>query len=372
METAQYAEVVVNVEAALSDAYHYHVPSDMRATLRVGHLVEVEFGRQLAQGIVVAFAGSAPVEETKPIISLIDPEPVLWPWQIDLARWLSHRYMAPLNACFRLLLPPGLTRWADSVYDINPYWDGEGRLTDVQRQLVDLLRERGDLRGRQISRVIRKKKWQAAAALLVNRSILRRASVLDPPRARPKHIRTVELIAGPNRIWAAAAELGRASKSADILHYLAESKDPLPVEADVLAATGATRKHMTALVDEGLVARFAPAEVVIPVPGSDVPAAEADLVAQLPLSRADLPRPDLLPRWLDVGLVRLETTPPSTGLSIPPRRVMGQVLRMRKTEVYGRVLDFLADEARAVPVGEVYAATGATLAQLRRLAELDL
>ena len=372
METAQYAEVVVNVEAALSDAYHYHVPSDMRATLRVGHLVEVEFGRQLAQGIVVAFAGSTPVEETKPIISLIDPEPVLWPWQIDLARWLSYRYMAPLNACFRLLLPPGLTRWADSVYDINPYWDGEGRLTDVQRQLVDLLRERGDLRGRQISRVIRKKKWQAAAALLVNRSILRRASVLDPPRARPKHIRTVELIAGPNRIWAAAAELGRASKSADILHYLAESKDPLPVEADVLVATGATRKHMIALVDEGLVARFALSEVVIPVPGGDVPAAEADLVAQLPLSRADLPRPDLLPRWLDVGLVRLETTPPSTGLSIPPRRVMGQVLRLRKAEVYGRILDFLADEARAVPVGEVYAATGATLTQLRRLAELDL
>ncbi len=372
METGPFAEVVVNVEAALSDAYHYHVPSDMRATLRVGHLVEVEFGRQLAQGIVVAFAGSAPVEETKPIISLIDPEPVLWPWQIDLARWLSYRYMAPLNACFRLLLPPGLTRWADSVYDINPYWDGEGRLTDVQRQLVDLLRERGDLRGRQISRVIQKKKWQAAAALLVNRSILRRASVLDPPRARPKHIRTVELIAGPNRIWAATAELGRASKSADILHYLAESKDPLPVEPDVLAATGATRKHMTALVDEGLVARFALSEVVIPVPGGDVSAAEADLVAQLPLSRADLPRPDLLSRWLGAGLVRLETTPPSIGLSIPPRRVMAQVLRMRKAEVYGRVLDFLADEARAVPVGEVYAATGATLAQLRRLAELDL
>ncbi len=37
-------------------------------------MVEVEFGRRLAQGIVVAFADSAPVEETKPIISLIDPD----------------------------------------------------------------------------------------------------------------------------------------------------------------------------------------------------------------------------------------------------------------------------------------------------------
>jgi primosomal protein N' (replication factor Y) len=127
MHTGSFAEVVVNVEVALSDAYHYHVPADMRAELRVGHLVEVEFGRRLAQGIVVAFADSAPVEETKPIIGLIDPDPVLWPWQIDLARWLSRRYLAPLNACFRLLLPPGLTRWADATYDINPRWDGAGR-----------------------------------------------------------------------------------------------------------------------------------------------------------------------------------------------------------------------------------------------------
>jgi primosomal protein N' (replication factor Y) len=372
METGPYAEVVINVEVALSDSYHYHVPSDMRSELRVGHLVEVEFGPNLAQGIIVGFAEAAPVDETKPIISLIDPEPVLWPWQIELARWLSRRYMAPLNACFRLLLPPGLTRWSDSVYDVNPYWDGKGPLTELQQQLVDLLRQRGDLRGRQITRAIKNKKWQTAASQLANRSILRRASVLDPPRVRPKQIRTVELIAGPSRIRAAAASLGRASKAADILHYLAGLNDPLPAEADVLAATGATTRHLAALVDEELVARFAPAEVVVPVPGGDVPANQADLIAQLPLSPGDLPRPDLLPGWLDAGLVRLEAQPALVGLSISPRRVMAQVLRLRKAEVYGRILEFLADEARAVPVSEVYAATGATLAHLRRLAELDL
>ena len=194
METGRFAEVVVNVETPLSDAYHYHIPADLRPALAIGHLVEVEFGRRLAQGIIVGFADSAPVEETKPVISLIDPEPVLWPWQIELARWLSRRYMAPLNACFRLLLPPGLTRWADSIYDINPRWDGEGKLTELQQRLVDLLLERGDQRGRQIARHLKDKKWTAAATQLTNRGILRRASVLDPPRVRPKQVRTVELL----------------------------------------------------------------------------------------------------------------------------------------------------------------------------------
>ena len=374
MDTGPYAEVVVNVEVALSDAYHYHVPADMRSQLRVGHLVEVEFGRRLAQGLVVAFADSAPVEETKPIIGLIDPEPVLWSWQIDLARWLSRRYLAPLNACFRLLLPPGLTRWADVTYDINPRWDGAGHLTDNQRRLIDLLRERGDLRGRQIRQAMKKSKWQDAATQLVKRNILRRASVLDPPRARPKQVRLVELTAGWPRIQAAAPQLGRASKAADVLHYLATLADPLPGEAEVLEATGAEVKHLTALVDQKLIARLPAQTVTLPVPGvrrKDVAAALRPAWARLPLPPDELP-PDVLAALLDEGLARLEALPATISLIIPRRVAYRHILRLRKAETYGAVLDLLAREARAVNLSDVYAQTGATITHLRRLAELDL
>jgi primosomal protein N' (replication factor Y) len=372
METGPFAEVVVNIEAALADAYHYHIPADLRPELRVGHLVEVEFGRRLAQGIIVAFADSAPVEETKPIIGLIDPDPVLWPWQIDLARWLSRRYLAPLNACFRLLLPPGLTRWADATYDINPHWGGDDRLTEAQRQLIDLLRERGDLRGRQIGQRIKGKQWQAAATQLVNRGILRRASVLDPPRVRPKRIRTVELIAGPDRIRAASSQLGQASKAADVLHYLVELADPLPAEAEALEATGATKKHLETLADEGLVARIPAGSVVVPVAGRAAPAEYAHDLGQLPLTPEELPRPELLPAWREAGLVRVEEQPASVSLAVSARRANAHILRLRRAEVYGRILDLLADEARAVPVGKVYEQTGATLRHLRKLVDLDL
>ncbi len=376
MHSGPFAEVIVNVEAALSDTYHYHVPSDMRDELRVGHLVEVEFGRRLAQGIIVAFDDAAPVDETKPIISLIDVEPVLWPWQIELARWLSRRYLAPLNACFRLLLPPGLTRWASTVYDINPYWNGEGALTEMQQRVIDLLRERGDLRDRQIARAIKDKKWQVAATQLVNRGVLRRASVLDPPRVRPKQLRTAELIAGPALIRAAATQLGRASKAAEILDHLASSSDPLPPEAAVLQATGATAKHLAALIDEGLVVRFPEAEIVVAASqtatGQRATGEQAAMLEQLPRPPAELEEPERLDEWLAAGLVRIEQQPAAISLAVPARKVMGHILRLRGAEAYGRVLDYLAEQAQAVPVGRVYEATGATLRHLRRLAELDL
>ncbi|MCP4426559.1 MAG: hypothetical protein GY803_18865, partial [Chloroflexi bacterium] len=38
-----FAELVINIEAPLEGTFHYHVPTDLRPSLRIGHLVEVEF-----------------------------------------------------------------------------------------------------------------------------------------------------------------------------------------------------------------------------------------------------------------------------------------------------------------------------------------
>ena len=53
-----FAELVINIEAALQGTFHYDVPPDLRPFLQIGHLVEVEFGRRLAQGIVVSAGGA--------------------------------------------------------------------------------------------------------------------------------------------------------------------------------------------------------------------------------------------------------------------------------------------------------------------------
>lgn len=329
-----YAVVVINIEAPLEGVFHYDIPRDLEAELRLGHLVEVEFGRRLAQGIVVAFDENAPVEEVKPIIALIEAEPVLVPWQIELAQWLSQQYLAPLNGCLRLMLPPGLTRWSDIVVDINPYWDGSGRLTDLQTQLISLLREQGDLRGRQLARLLPKTDWKTAVTQLVNRNILRKASVLDPPRVRPKQIRNAELIASPARLQETLPQLGRASKQADVLLYLADLDDPLPAETAVLEATGASQKHLQALIEEGLITRT----------HSQFTSDQASpTISQFTIS-----------------------------LSLPLAAVLPAVMRLRSAEPYYQVITLLTQAAQPVAVSELYAETGANINHLRKLVKLDL
>ncbi len=331
-----YAELVINIEAALENTFHYHVPRDLAPILRVGHLVEVEFGRRLAQGIIIAFDSHAPVEDTKPIISLIDVEPVVLPWQVELAQWLSSTYLAPLNGCLRLMLPPGLTRWADVTLDINPHWDGRGRLTERQQALVDLLRERGDLRGRQITRALGKKSaWQTAANQLVRRHVLRKATVLDPPRVRPKQVRTVELIAGREQIIQTAVRLGRRNKQADVLLYLLQIDDPLPAETAVLEAANAQEKHLQTLADAGFITR---------APGQTITADDAAIIIQ----------------------------PATISLAVSEKKALQASFHLRQAEKYAHILDYLAQAAPPTAVREVYAATNTNLSHLRKLAEFNL
>ena len=106
-----YAELVINVEAPLAGTFHYYVPSDLETLLGIGQLVEVEFGRRLAQGIVIGFSDVSPVEETKPIVAVVEDEPVVLPWQIDLAFWLSEHYLASVNAC----LQAHASSWPDAL-----------------------------------------------------------------------------------------------------------------------------------------------------------------------------------------------------------------------------------------------------------------
>ncbi len=380
MVTVNFAEVVINVAAPLQGTFHYHVPGDLADLLQPGHLIEVEFGPQLAQGIVLQLTGEAPVADTKPIISIIEAEPVLQPWQLALGEWLSHYYLTPLNSCLRLMLPPGLTRWADSTLEINPEWQGAGRLTGLQRQIIDLLEERGDMRGRQLEQALNKQagekditrsKLQSVIGDLARRNILLKGTVLDPPRVRPKQIRNASLIAGPRRILAAAQELGRPNKLADILLFLTQGGDPLPLQQAVLEATGATIDHLVKLAEAGLVALHEQETVIVPVDHREAPESIKLQLLRLPATQAQLGAA-LAAELISSGFARPISEPATVSLAVSPNRVLQEIYRLRVAEIYLAILNRLAEAAQPVAISELYAETGASLNHLRKLAGLDL
>lgn len=226
-----YVEVAVNLPP-VRGTFDYHLPPGLRQTVRPGHLVTAPFGRRKVQGVVIRTKAKPSVPETRPIDELLDGEPVMSSAQIDLAGWMAAYYHAPLIESLNLMIPPGLSQQADSLYHLE---DGEAQgESDLQEQIISLLKRRGDLRGRQLARSLPRRRWQAAIEALVRKAVVSRTSVLDEPSVRPKTVRTVRLIVSPEEARAHYDQLGRSGagtieRRSAILETLISESAPLEV-----------------------------------------------------------------------------------------------------------------------------------------------
>ena len=253
-----YVELAVNVPQA-SGLFHYHLPANLEGRVPLGALVEAPFGRQDVQGVVLGFVDEPQVPYTRPVTRLVDPEAVLTPAQIRLARWMSEHFLAPLAMCIDLMLPPGLSQRADVLYaPVHGRSEPAPReLPAMQADLLALLSRRGPLRGRQIDAAFPHHNWRPAASALERRGWITATSLLPPPEVRPKVVRTAQLAMPPEAVAAALPKLGRAASPAfnrrrAILDFL--QREPWPVEVRwVYAETGGTSTDLERLAELGLI-----------------------------------------------------------------------------------------------------------------------
>ncbi len=103
--------ISVAVAAPLEGEFHYVPPAGMTAeACPVGARVRVPFGAGERLGIVLGRqdGSSLPLDELKPIASLLDEDALLAPTDIRLGEWLARYYHAPLGEVLAQMLPVAL------------------------------------------------------------------------------------------------------------------------------------------------------------------------------------------------------------------------------------------------------------------------
>jgi primosomal protein N' (replication factor Y) len=250
-----YVEVAVNLPP-VRGTFHYHIPGEFGERICPGHLVIVHFGNRKVQGIALALSETSPVAETKPIESLVDAHPVLTEAQLKLAHWMSAETLSPLSDCLHLMLPRGLSKQADSAYTLLLPDDLGNNPTE--KRLLDLIKKRGSLRGRQIQRAMSRMAWRKAAENLVRRGILSRTSVLDPPGVRPRQVRFARLAAEPTVAREKVHLIGKqgskaAARRRAIVETLIDEGEPLEVTW-IYAESDGSLADLRVLEEQGLIA----------------------------------------------------------------------------------------------------------------------
>ena len=253
-----YAQIAVNIPS-IAGIFDYAIPPELEGKIGAGNLVTVPFGKQTVQGVVLELTAEPAVAETKSILYLLDPQPVLTVEQIELARQLAESTLNPLAAIINLMLPVGLAQQADMLFEIREprIANGHGsRISIIESRLLDLLQNRGALRGRQIDRHFSRVDWRKTAQYLVRSGVLTSQSVLPPPSIRPKFVRTAQLAVTPEAAEAAMPDLGKTSSTLNrrqaALRFLISAPEPVNVSW-VYAESGCNLSDLQELDERGLV-----------------------------------------------------------------------------------------------------------------------
>ncbi len=235
----------------LARAFTYAIPPALLGVVRPGQLVWAPFGARILQGIVVALDTSSPVAETKDLGAIVDPEPLLSPMQIELARWIGAYYLTPLHRVMWAMLPPGITQQVETHVSLAPGAPIQGR-SPAQTRLLVLLAERGEL---SLPQVVQRlgREGRSAVDSAAMRGWVTKRMVLRPPRVRPK----LAPVLRPSATALAGARPGeRASQQRLVLDFLlahAGDGDGWLLRERVLREGGASAAVLDALQRAGLV-----------------------------------------------------------------------------------------------------------------------
>jgi len=247
----RYAEVSVNSPVAQRRTFSYGIPPGL--DIKAGHAVLVPFGNRILQGIVLELTDFPAVEETREIIDVIDPRPLLSAEHILLARWISDYYLSPLFDAVALMLPPGFERKALTYLTLTGQEYDADDLSQPQRNILQLLEQRAKVGLNQVEKALGKKSAQAEVSRLVGQGLVTRSYELERVRVRPKQVPCLRLTVSPDEARKQATiEKRRAPKQSEMLSFLAGKSVPVPLP-EARQQLGSSRATAEALVRKGLV-----------------------------------------------------------------------------------------------------------------------
>ncbi len=242
----------VGVPLPIDEPLTYAAPVQGAAHLAPGMRVRVQVGRRRVVGIVTEILEVAPTGfEAKPILEVLDQEPVVPPDLLRLARFAAEYYLTPIGPVLKSMLPSRLEPWGDRRIQLTDRGAMALPRSESQRRVLERLREEGRIRLSALRDELQLTDLGPTLDGMVEAGWLR---LLSADTRRGARYRTaVEL--GPGSLETLLERAGRSKPGRAVVEFLAQERRPATLD-EVCLAVGCTKAVPNRLIKLGILRRF--------------------------------------------------------------------------------------------------------------------
>ncbi len=229
-EATQFADVALPLP--IPQRFTYRIPSEFLDLVKPGIRVIVQFGRQkVVTGLVDKVHQNPPeVYTAKPLLDILDSEPIVTPPQIQMMKWLNEYYMCTYGEVLNAGLPSGLKLSSESKIQLHPHYDwneSDLELDDKEVLILSALENKDSLSYGEAADVIGLKSAYKYIKSLVQKELI---IIYEEVRERykPKILKKIRLhgdyLANESALDELFQKLEKKPKQSDVLlYYLREA-----------------------------------------------------------------------------------------------------------------------------------------------------
>ena len=113
-----WTEVILPL--ALPNVYTYEIPNHLVGQSQIGCRVEVVFGKNKKySGIIKSILNQKPPYTTKPVLNVLDDQPIIYRQQLKLWNWISEYYMSTEGEVMAAALPANFKLNSEAILVFN-------------------------------------------------------------------------------------------------------------------------------------------------------------------------------------------------------------------------------------------------------------
>jgi primosomal protein N' (replication factor Y) len=220
-EGGGYADVLLPL--ALPRTYTYSVPPDLAGGIREGVRVEVAFGKKKRYSAIVLNANAAQPTgySPKPILSLIDEQPIALPVQLRFWQWLATYYCCTLGEVMNAALPAHYKLASETSVTLGPFFEeGQVGLDDKEYLVAEALSIQQELTLQNIQDILQQQSVLPLIRRMLDKKLISLKEDLRE-KYKPKIVVCVRLCPAyaedPRQLENAFARLARSDRQVETL-----------------------------------------------------------------------------------------------------------------------------------------------------------